>query len=604
MTVLADINNPRAAPRMGDLFYGTDSGGVADFDYTFDQLRMGAISVKDYGAVGDGVADDTAAIQATIDAATTGISASARVVFPGGTYKIESSLIVDQIEGMIIEGAGVQATQLRWTADDNTDNLFEVSNCINCLFQNFTIRASSTGSILGACFRLSNVTAISHSQTRIIFSNVFMDGVHSGFKYGIFWDDTGADDQNNDLCTMRNVQVHNYETYAFWINHSQSKQHKFYDCFVAGPVGINAVRFVAGPNWYGGGIFNTTGAAFFADDINDQLLVSGLDSETCDRFVEDPGGATSAFPITLISNRFATNGINADKKVIKLTENGCLTMIGNIFNGSDPVIISHLPGQTNPGSKDIIIGNHFNLLLGTDANPFEFLTDDHSEATVFGNTYSELGGGSTGVTIALGTFTDGDTTPLVVGLRKFHTANTSPTTITMFDGGVASQELTVVFGDSDTTIDFTGTNLKGNSAIDWSPKEDDHMTCIFDGADWFCNISDNTAGSLVGATDSITSGTTQTQVGATALTSAFNRVTTHGNTDDGVKLPLAIEGSVVTILNDTATADLQVWPATGDAIEAASVDAVGVTKIAAGVSTTYRAVDATTWYITDQHTTP
>lgn len=118
----------------------------------------------------------------------------------------------------------------------------------------------------------------------------------------------------------------------------------------------------------------------------------------------------------------------------------------------------------------------------------------------------------------------------------------------------------------------------------------------------------NNHGSLIdnsiSATDGITSGTTQTQAGATALTSNFNRIETHGNVDDGVKLPTALAGLEVVILNDTATASLQVWPASGDAIEAASADAVGVTKISNGVAITYRAVDATTWYITNQHTTP
>ena len=103
----------------------------------------------------------------------------------------------------------------------------------------------------------------------------------------------------------------------------------------------------------------------------------------------------------------------------------------------------------------------------------------------------------------------------------------------------------------------------------------------------------------ISATDSITSGTTQTQAGATALTSHFNRVATHGNVDDGVKLPTALAGKEVIILNDTATADLQVWPATDDAIEGAAADAVGVTKIANQESITYQAVDATTWYITN-----
>ncbi len=103
------------------------------------------------------------------------------------------------------------------------------------------------------------------------------------------------------------------------------------------------------------------------------------------------------------------------------------------------------------------------------------------------------------------------------------------------------------------------------------------------------------------AADTITSGTTQTQVGATALTASFNDVDTHGNTDDGVKLPTAVAGAEVQIWNDTATANLRVWPATGDAIEAASVDAVGVVKVEPDIVVTYRAVDAKTWYITDSY---
>ncbi len=108
----------------------------------------------------------------------------------------------------------------------------------------------------------------------------------------------------------------------------------------------------------------------------------------------------------------------------------------------------------------------------------------------------------------------------------------------------------------------------------------------------------------ISATNSITSGTTQTQAGATALTSRFNRVDGHANTDDGVKLPTAVEGREVIILNDSATADLQVWPATDDAIEAGAANAVGVTKLSNAVAGTYIAIDATTWHIINRHTTP
>ena len=91
------------------------------------------------------------------------------------------------------------------------------------------------------------------------------------------------------------------------------------------------------------------------------------------------------------------------------------------------------------------------------------------------------------------TFTDGDATPDVGDGNFFKTANTGATTITMFDGGSNGQVINVLIADANTTIDFTGTNLEGNVGVDWSPIANDHMTCISDGTNWFCAISDNTA---------------------------------------------------------------------------------------------------------------
>jgi hypothetical protein len=54
---------------------------------TVDSKLKDSVSVKDFGAVGDGVADDTAAIQAAITAAD-----GRTVLLPAGTYKITSTL--------------------------------------------------------------------------------------------------------------------------------------------------------------------------------------------------------------------------------------------------------------------------------------------------------------------------------------------------------------------------------------------------------------------------------------------------------------------------------------------------------------------------------
>lgn len=64
-------------------------------------------NVKAYGAVGDGVADDTAAIQAAIDANQNGT-----IIFPPGTYKCSSAILLTDTSGHNFQGSliGYNAT--------------------------------------------------------------------------------------------------------------------------------------------------------------------------------------------------------------------------------------------------------------------------------------------------------------------------------------------------------------------------------------------------------------------------------------------------------------------------------------------------------------
>ena len=58
-----------------------------------------SVSVKDFGAVGDGVTDDTAAIQAAID------SGAGRVFIPSGTYIVTASIQLNDGDKLIGEGS-------------------------------------------------------------------------------------------------------------------------------------------------------------------------------------------------------------------------------------------------------------------------------------------------------------------------------------------------------------------------------------------------------------------------------------------------------------------------------------------------------------------
>jgi hypothetical protein len=97
--------------------------------------------------------------------------------------------------------------------------------------------------------------------------------------------------------------------------------------------------------------------------------------------------------------------------------------------------------------------------------------------------------------------------------------------------------------------------------------------------------------SLLGYTNAITASTTQAQ-GQMALTKNINFVETVANANDVVTLPSAEPGSNIYISNAGANT-LQVFPATGDSINAVAVN--GSTTIASGASATFRTANSTNW---------
>jgi hypothetical protein len=79
---------------------------AADANDLADSVVQWGVNVKDYGAVGDGAADDTAEIQAAIIDAPVG----GTVYFPEGTYKVSSAIVVDQ--SVRLSGTGASTLKL------------------------------------------------------------------------------------------------------------------------------------------------------------------------------------------------------------------------------------------------------------------------------------------------------------------------------------------------------------------------------------------------------------------------------------------------------------------------------------------------------------
>ena len=98
-------------------------------------------------------------------------------------------------------------------------------------------------------------------------------------------------------------------------------------------------------------------------------------------------------------------------------------------------------------------------------------------------------------------------------------------------------------------------------------------------------------------TDSITAGAgTQNQANATALTTMINRVTVSATDGNGVKLPTAVAGLEVLILNADSAETIQIWPADSDTIDGGSANAVDDNALPAGKTRRYIAIDSVNWF--------
>lgn len=105
--------------------------------------NLNIYNVKDYGALGNGTADDTTAIQNTIDDISTGEAGGGILYFPTGQYIVSSEIAIDG-KALTVLGEGRRSSSIK--TNNATANIFNVKSSYACSFSGLLIDSSVTKS--------------------------------------------------------------------------------------------------------------------------------------------------------------------------------------------------------------------------------------------------------------------------------------------------------------------------------------------------------------------------------------------------------------------------------------------------------------------------
>jgi len=292
-----------------------------------------SVSVKDFGAVGDGVADDTAAIQATIDA-----NPSKRIYLPSGNYLVSTieinscklvgagdSTVITQTgsELYIIKSSGSKGSSSNLSADANTgsNTCTVVDGSVFSDGDWVLITDSDAYSIASTTYRGGELIEIDTVAGNVITFVTDIVGSMSDTKYTtantakvtqIFLED------NPSVSNLKIVGDPSTTTALVMFNGCRNAEASELSCFKSGNYGVRFNNCADSKiiNCQFSGLLDDTGAGHvgycvMASGGTSGLLVDGNSFRQCRHGFTTIGGA-DGFPNNIvISNNTANNTLNA-----------------------------------------------------------------------------------------------------------------------------------------------------------------------------------------------------------------------------------------------------------------------------------------------------
>lgn len=182
--LLAKVSLTALAAAVGSALMGFIQAGTGAVSRTAQDKMREWVTVKDFGAVGDGSTDDTLAIQAAINYRAA--NGGGIVFMPKGTYKVTAPIIWTA-NNVHLVGSGIGATAISATfaAGDVITVGDGTANPNNCIVRDLSI-TSTVAKTSGAGIRLRNGHNLQVRNIRMdanLFKGIALDGGPQHFIY-------------------------------------------------------------------------------------------------------------------------------------------------------------------------------------------------------------------------------------------------------------------------------------------------------------------------------------------------------------------------------------------------------------------------------------
>lgn len=186
-----DLAASTGSANVGHIASGT--GAVAT---TVQAKLRESVSVKDFGAVGDGVTDDTAAIQSAITYLNS--LSGGHLYFPSGTYKTTSTIAFKN--NITYLGDGVSSIILYTGTDDavRVSNPINASTAANITVSNMAIKSTNVASTGG--------TFVDVGSTELHLYDLYI----YGGAYGVIFDQT-------EISSIENCRIEFFTRGGIWL---------------------------------------------------------------------------------------------------------------------------------------------------------------------------------------------------------------------------------------------------------------------------------------------------------------------------------------------------------------------------------------------------